>query len=119
MPWQNVWRSRSKTQIFEVLSGFLILNSAQIRLSKASGPVSDEWTVSYTQGNHDAKEVLEPYYVRISTVNPTNSNPQSAMGKMLRLLGLRRESVIRKSLLYTRLFTRLTVCTMHSAFRMF
>ena len=45
MPWQNVWRSRSKTQIFEIYSGFLILNSAQIRLSKASGPVSDEWTV--------------------------------------------------------------------------
>ena len=43
--WQSMWRSRSQTHILGILSGFLILNSAQIELSKASGTVSNEWTV--------------------------------------------------------------------------
>ena len=38
-----------KPRFLRFYSGFLILNSAQIRLSKASGPVSDEWTVHTLQ----------------------------------------------------------------------
>lgn len=52
MPCRNVWRTRSKTQIFEISNGFLILKSAQIRLSTPGGTVSDEWTVDQVDFYH-------------------------------------------------------------------
>ena len=41
--------------------GFLILNLAQIRLSKASGPVSDEWTVVYNTDPPVVWHMTAPY----------------------------------------------------------